>query len=116
MRTLALILFAGIAAFAADNAVKGYLVDISCATEEGSRPDFGIKHSKECLQMPECAQSGYGILTLDKKIIKFDAAGNEQAKKFLADLKKNNDIKVTVTGAVSGDFMTVTKIELQASQ
>ena len=115
MRKSVLILLAAavMSSFAADTAVKGYLVDISCATEEGSRPDFGAKHSKECLQMPDCAESGYGILTADKKIIRFDAAGNEQAKKFIADLKKESDIKVTVTGAVSGASMTVSKIELQ---
>jgi hypothetical protein len=111
-----LILFAALAmisALAADTTVGGYLVDIACGTAEGSRPDFGIKHSKECLKMPDCAQSGYGVLTADKKVIKFDAAGNEQAKKFIADLKKSDDIKVSVTGAVKGDSMTVSKIELQ---
>src|SRR5260370_35080855 len=95
MRRLVLILFAAMAisALAADTAVKGYLVDISCATEEGSRPDFGIKHSKECLQMDECVRSGYGVLTADKKILKFDGAGNGQAKKFIADFKKKNNTK-----------------------
>jgi hypothetical protein len=116
MRKLAFILFAALAmisALAADTTVKGYLVDIACGTEEGSRPDFGIKHTTACLKMPDCAQSGYGVLTADKKVIKFDAAGNEQAKKFIADLKKSDDIKVSVTGAVKGDSMTVSKIELQ---
>jgi hypothetical protein len=115
MKKLAMILFAALAlsSYAADTTVKGYLVDLSCAREEGTRPDFGIKHSKDCLQMPECVQSGYGLLTDDKKIIVFDAAGSEQAKKFIAALSKNNDIKVTVTGARNGDTMTVSKIELQ---
>jgi hypothetical protein len=115
MRRVVLIFLmaAAISSFAADTKVKGYLVDMSCGREEGSRPDFGIKHSRECLQMPECVASGYGILTDDKKIIQFDAAGNEQAKKFIADLKKNTDIKVTVTGSLNGSLMTVTKIELQ---
>jgi hypothetical protein len=115
MRKVVLILLAAAAlsAFAADTKVKGYLVDMACGREEGTRPEFGIKHSKECLQMPECAQSGYGILTEDKKIVRFDTAGNEQAKKFLADLKKATDIKVTVTGTLDGDSMTVSKIELQ---
>jgi hypothetical protein len=103
---------AALSSLAADTKVTGYLVDMQCGREEGSRPDFGIKHSKECLQMPDCAASGYGILTEDKKIIQFDAAGNEQAKKFIADLKKSNDIKVTVTGTVKGGLMTVSKIEL----
>lgn len=87
MRKLALILFAALAmisALAADTTVNGYLVDIACGTEEGSRPDFGIKHSTACLKMPDCVQSGYGVLTADKKVVKFDVAGNEQAKKFIA--------------------------------
>jgi hypothetical protein len=116
MRKLVFILFAALAmisALAADTTVNGYLVDIACGTEEGSRPDFGIKHTTACLKMPECVQSGYGVLTADKKVFKFDAAGNQQAKKFIADLKKSNDIKVSVTGAMKGDSMTVSKIELQ---
>ena len=102
-----------ISAFAANSAVKGYLVDLSCAAEEGQRPDFGIKHSKSCLLMEDCEKSGYGVLTDDKKVIRFDKAGNDEAKKFIAALTKKNDIKVTVTGAVKGDEMTVNKIELQ---
>ena len=63
--------------------------------------------------MPDCAKTGYGVLTDDKKVIRFDAAGNGQAKKFIAALKKDKDIRVTVTGARNGDSMTVSKIELQ---
>jgi hypothetical protein len=115
MKKALLILFAAIAltSFAADTTIKGYLVDIACGQEDGSKPGFGAKHTKECLEMPDCANSGYGVLTDDKKVIRFDKAGNEQAKKFIADLKKENDIKVTVTGTVSGNNMTVSKIELQ---
>ncbi|PYP82606.1 MAG: hypothetical protein DMG65_25920 [Candidatus Angelobacter sp. Gp1-AA117] len=115
MRKLVLILFAAMAvsALAADTAVKGYLVDRSCAAEEGSKADFGAKHSKDCLQMADCVKSGYAVLTDDKKVIAFDKAGNAQAKKFIADLKKDKDIKVIVTGTVQGDTMTVSKIELQ---
>jgi len=115
MKRLALILFTTVAvsAVAADTAVKGYLVDIACASEEGQRPNFGVKHSKSCLQMPECAGSGYGVLTDDKRVIHFDKAGNDQAKKFIDGLTKSTDIKVTVTGKLNGEQMTVNKIELQ---
>ena len=115
MKRMLLILFAAIATsgFAADTTVKGYLVDIACAQEDGSKPGFGAKHTKECLQMPDCVNSGYGLLTDDKKVIRFDKAGNDQAKKFIADMKKESDIKVTVTGTFNGDTMTVSKIELQ---
>jgi hypothetical protein len=115
MKKFALILFAAMAvsAFAADTQVKGYLVDLACAAEDGQTPGFGAKHTKGCLQMPDCVKSGYGILTDDKKVIKFDNASDEKVKKFIADLKKEKDIKVTVTGAVNGDKITVTKIDLQ---
>lgn len=115
MKKFVMILFAAmsISAFAADATVKGYLVDLSCAKEEGSKAGFGAKHTKECLQMPDCVKSGYGVLTSDKKVVKFDAAGNEQAKKFIADEKKPKDVRVNVTGNVKGDTMSVSKIELQ---
>ncbi len=115
MRKLILALFAALAvsALAADTTVKGYLVDMDCARTDGQAPGFGAKHSKSCLEMDDCAKSGYGILTDDKKVIHFDAAGNQQAKKFIAELKKSKDIKVSVTGALKGDTMTVSKIELQ---
>jgi hypothetical protein len=63
--------------------------------------------------MPECEKSGYGVLTEDKKVIRFDAASNEKARKFIADLTKDKDIKVTVTGTMNGDQLSVSKIELQ---
>ena len=115
MRKLTLVLLAAVAlsAFAAETKVQGYLVDLACAAEEGQKPGFGAKHSKGCLQMPDCVKSGYGLLTDDKKVIKFDAVSNEKAKQFIADLQKAKDIKVYVTGTVNGDNITVSKIELQ---
>jgi hypothetical protein len=114
MKRLALILLTAVALnmFAAETKVQGYLVDLACAKEEGQTPGFGAKHSKMCLQMPECVKSGYGVLTDDKKVIKFDAASNDKAKRFVAALKKNKDIKVNVTGTVDGERIAVSKIEL----
>lgn len=115
MKKLMLVLLAAMAigAFAAETKVQGYLVDIACADEEGQKAGFGAKHTKDCLLMPECVKSGYGVLTDDKKVFKFDKAGNAQAKKFIDRLKKEKDIKVGVTGTVTGETMTVSKIELQ---
>ena len=115
MRRIALVLItaAALSAFAAETKVQGYLVDLACASEEGQKPGFGAKHSKMCLQMPECVKSGYGVLTDDRKVIKFDAASNAKAKQFIAGMNKDKDIKVNVTGTVNGERMTVSKIELQ---
>jgi len=115
MKKFLLMLFAIMAvnAFAADTTVKGHLVDRACAAEEGPQAGFGANHSKGCLQMPPCSKSGYAVLTEDKKVIKFDDKGNEQAKKFIEGLTKQKDIKVTVTGDLNNDSITVSKIELQ---
>jgi hypothetical protein len=115
MKKLVLALFVTMAvnAFAADTVVKGYLVDTACQQEDGNKPGFGAEHTKACLRMKECVSSGYGVLTEDKKYIKFDTAGNSEARKFIDALKKTSDIRVAVTGSVDGSKMTVTKIELQ---
>src|SRR5258707_9345325 len=115
MKKLVMILFAALSlsAFAADTTVKRYLVDLACAKEDGSKADFGAKHTKGCLQMDECEKSGYGVLTDDKKVIRCDKAGNEQGKKFIAALTQTKDIKVAVNGAVTGDNMTVSTLALQ---
>ena len=95
--------------------IKGHLVDIACASETAEKPraNFREKHSKHCLQMPDCAESGYGVLTADDKVIKFDAKGNETAKKFIEGTDHDRDWKVTVTGTVNGDTMTVDTLSLQ---
>jgi hypothetical protein len=115
MKRLAVILFAfmTINAVAADTTIKGHLVDIACAREDGQKADFGAKHTKECLKMRECVESGYGVLTADKKLITIDKAGNDQVKKFLDGLKKESDIKVVVTGTLTGGQIVPSKIELQ---
>lgn len=110
---LILLIALSLTALPVEVTVKGYLVDVLCGSSEGSRPNFGALHSKACLQMPECAESGYGVLMPDNSIVRFDKAGNEQAKKFIADMKKTTDVKVTVTGTRSRETMTVSKIELQ---
>lgn len=102
-----------ISTLAADQEVKGTLVDVACGTANGQKDGFGAKHTKKCLQMAQCEKSGYAVLTADKKLIKFDAAGNDSAKKFIADSSKDSDIQVTVSGSVNGDTMSVSKIELQ---
>jgi len=112
MKILALlVLAAAMYGFGAETTVNGYIVDISCASKQGQETEFGANHSRNCLRM--CKESGYGVLTDDKKLIKFDKAGNEKALKFLSGIAKDDDIKVSVTGAVNDDRMSVEKIELK---
>jgi hypothetical protein len=114
MKRLIPILFAalGIHAFAADSTVQGYLVDAACAATNASKPGFGAGHSRTCLRMPSCVDSGYGVLTDDKRFIKFDQNGNAQARKLLADQTQEDGIRVDVSGAIDGGSIAVAGLRL----
>jgi hypothetical protein len=102
-----------LASLASAAEIKGYLLDKSCADEDGKKPGFAAKHQKSCLQMKVCAQSGYGVMTEDLKYLTFDKNGNTMAAKLIPGLKKTDDIKISVTGDVQGDTIKVTKLALQ---
>ena len=94
--------------------VVGYLVDIACVTQQSAElTTLGPKHTRNCLSMSECERSGYAILTKDKKIIKFDRAGNEQVRKLLNSSAREKDFRITATGNVGGDEMHIIKLKLQ---
>jgi hypothetical protein len=109
----ALLSILGAASFAADEAIKGYLVDVACSDRRARKPASLPAHSKMCMQMPTCNNSGYGVLTEDKRFIQFDEEGNQKASKLLAETSKENDFRIAVTGSMEGDRLKVSKIELQ---
>jgi hypothetical protein len=92
--------------------VKGYIVDAACGARRSS-PAGAASHSIVCLRAIACQHSGYILVTADKRILKFDPDGNEKAFKFLTGVNKETDIKVTVTGKIDGEKISVTKIELE---
>jgi hypothetical protein len=105
--------FAASAAAGKKVTMKAMLVDISCATERANDLDtLRVKHTRKCLQMPECEKSGFGVLTSDNKVLRFDAAGNEQAKALIAATQQEKDLQVKVSGRLEGDVLTVKKLAL----
>lgn len=93
--------------------LDGYLVDISCVNERSNElSTLGIVHTKQCLEMGPCSRSGYALLTRDRKVIKFDPAGNQQASKLIAASDQKNDFRIKVSGRVDGDQMTVSELTL----
>ncbi len=69
-------------------------------------------HTKECLLMPECMKSGYGVYTSDNKFLKFDEAGNRKALAAIKTSKQLDDFEVEVTGEVKGDTIKVLSLKL----
>jgi hypothetical protein len=60
----------------------------------------------------KCAESGYVIITSEKQILKFDAAGNEKVVAALKASDKKDHLRVDVTGTVEGDTLKVSSLKL----
>ena len=94
--------------------LHGYLVDVACSQERAKElATLGQVHTRQCLQMPDCARSGYAVLTAKQEIIKFDPAGNEQAKLLIAAADRDKDFRVVVSGLRQGDRLNVSQLTLE---
>jgi hypothetical protein len=83
----------------------GTLVDVMCKGKDLS------SHTTKCAV--NCAKSGYGLVLSDGKFVKFDEGGNAKALAALKSTSKEKDLKAKVSGALDGDMVTVSSIELQ---
>jgi hypothetical protein len=101
----------GCVAQAAD--VEGILMDKMCsgkALKDGMKAAQG--HTRECALMPDCMKSGYGLFTADNKFLTLDAAGNKQAVQALRASKQKDNLRVKVTGEVTGGTIKVQSLKL----
>lgn len=92
--------------------LKGTLMDIACSSHHATEAGYTEKHDKKCLLMAACVKSGYSLVTADKKVLNFDAKGNDLALDFIKKTDHDADWKVTVNGTVSGDTIAVTSIKM----
>lgn len=111
MRKLSSLLVLGLFAvpiFAATESYNGVsLVDKNCSAKVAADPD---SHTRACAV--KCEASGFGIITSDKKFIKFDEKGNDEVKAALKSSDKKDHLRVDVTGDLQGDTLKVTSIKL----
>src|SRR5207249_7644585 len=109
MKILASLLMAGLMATPALAATQTFndvsVVDVACSKKVAADAD---SHTRDCALM--CEKSGFGIVTPDKKFLKFDADGNA---KVLAELKAS-DKKDHVRANVTGDRSEEHTSELQS--
>ena len=115
-RTVLLLVLVASPVFAAKGhkvTLKGTLVDVSCATERANDLDsLRLKHTRKCLQMPDCDKSGFALLTADNKVLRFDDRGNETARKLIASTDREKQWDIKVSGRLDGDTLTVSKLTL----
>jgi hypothetical protein len=114
-RLLSLLLMGAAFAWAVPAAeIEGVLMDKMCSMK--AMNEGGLKaaamHKRSCALMPDCVKSGYGVVTADNKFLAFDAAGNQKAEKALKASKKEDDIRVKVTGEESGDTVQVKSLKI----
>jgi hypothetical protein len=117
-----LMLLAMAAGVASAAQVEGVLIDKACSSKAevrlvpGPRLEGGMivaeAHTRQCAMMPACQKSGYGVFTYDNKFLAFDSAGNRKAIAALKATKKEDDLKVEVTGKVEGDTIKVESLKL----
>ncbi len=115
-------LIAASVAVASAAQVQGILIDQMCSSKaevrivSGPRLEGGMivaeAHTRECALMPACQKSGYGIFTYDNKFLKFDEAGSRKALAAIRASKKEDDLKVEVTGEIQGDTIKVASLKL----
>jgi len=122
MRTrLLLYVLGGFAIVAPAASVQGVLIDKQCSYKAETRVVPGgtleggmlvaYTHTRQCALMPACQRSGYGIFTYeDNKFLAFDEAGNRKALALLKETKKEDDLRVEVTGEIQGDHIKVVSI------
>jgi hypothetical protein len=97
-----------LATAASETNYQGVLIDKACSYKAetrivpGPRLEGGIvvayAHTRQCAMMPACEKSGYGVFTYENKFLPFDAAGNQKAIAMLKATKKEDDLRVEVTG------------------
>jgi hypothetical protein len=103
--------------------IKGILMDTMCSGKADLRISGATgtlvggrivaeAHTRECLQMPECQKSGYGVYTSDNKFLKFDEAGNRKVLAAIKASTKLDDFEVEVTGEVKGDTIKVASLKV----
>lgn len=106
--------------------IKGVLMDQMCSGKADLRISGATgtlvggrivaeAHTRECLVMPQCEKSGYGVYTSDNKFLKFDEAGSRKALAAIKASTKLDDFEVEVTGEVKDDTIKVATLKILPS-
>jgi hypothetical protein len=83
------------------------ILDVACSKKSASTADA---HTRDCAL--GCKESGFGIVTADKKFLKFDEAGNTKMLEQLKASDKADHLRVNVSGDVEGDTIKVKSVKL----
>jgi len=101
----------GRASQASDHNWVGYLIDTACAGDrKNNLSTLGPEHTRKCLEMPACRNSGYALLTDDLIVLRFDARGNNLSKELVESNTWRTGRKIRVVGDLDGDMILVKRV------
>jgi hypothetical protein len=85
--------------------VRGYLMEVSCATLQYSGSSVHIRHARDCLKSTSKELANFAVLEpLDKyKLWHIDASANAELVRHFNLLKDPNDVAISVWGSVRND-------------
>jgi hypothetical protein len=83
------------------------VVDVNCSKKVAADPDA---HPRACAL--KCQESGFVIITSDKKFLKLDSHGNAEVIAALKASDKKDHLRANVSGEVQGDTLKVTSFKL----
>jgi len=95
----------------------GILVDMTCATDPQRNVDkLRSEHSRKCLLMPVCAESGYALLTDQDEVFQFDTASTALASKLIQRNSNRESWRVVIDGVLQGKLLVVKTIKFRNGQ
>jgi hypothetical protein len=109
-----LIFLVSTASFAAKG-WSGYLVDSNCyesvfTNTKGSTTVNRDMDGNTKLCAPSAKTKSFGVVELDWKIVKFDAAGNAKAVEFVQGTDLRDMYRVSIAGEMNGEILKVDSI------
>jgi len=94
--------------------VEGILIDKMCCSKIVPEKGYaGAKaHTRDCALMPQCLESGLGVITEAGKFYMLDEAGQKKAKAALQATGKKDNLTVSVNGQVEEGTIQVESLKL----
>jgi hypothetical protein len=107
----AIALSAGCALSAAE--LQGLVADWSCVQQmvKNGR-EKTLKNNRNCSLMKNYRRDTYGLITDDKKYYRLDDPSNEHVMQLLQGTPDKDNLKVVVTGDISGDTIKVVNMSI----
>jgi hypothetical protein len=92
---------------------QGLVVDWKCAAkmvQDGREKTF--RQDQHCSLMKKYQRPVYGLITDDKKFYRLADPGNRRILELLRNTPDKDNLKVVVTGEISGDTIRLTNITM----